>query len=52
MSEGVSTLVHRVGPLAPGKYVVTATHADGRSASKSVRLRGQDERKLRVRLKD
>ncbi len=41
---------HRLGPLPPGKYIVRA-HADGLSAEKSVRLRGDDEKRLTVRLK-
>lgn len=47
---GVSSTEQKVGPLPAGKYVVTATAPDGRSAKKAVTLKGQDERKLIVRV--
>ena len=46
-----STTEHKVGPLPPGRYVVTAFADDGRTVSKPVNLSGQAERKLKVRLK-
>jgi hypothetical protein len=49
-TEGFSSTEHRAGPLPSGKYRVEATAAEG-SAKKSVTLRGQDERKLKLRLK-
>lgn len=49
---GFSSTEQRIGPLAPGLYTVTATAPDGRSASKSVSLGGQAERKLTLRLRE
>jgi len=40
-----------VGPLAAGRYTVTAVAHDGRTVSKPVTLSGQQERKLKIRLK-
>lgn len=48
---GADDDVQRVGPLAPGRYVIVATAADGRTADRKVRLDGRDEKKLRLRLK-
>jgi hypothetical protein len=48
--QGVSSTEQKIGPLASGKYVVAATTTDGRSAKKAVTLKGQDERKLVVRV--
>jgi len=45
-----SSSEQRVGPLPDGRYKVTATHADGRTKSRSVRLSGQGERKVKLRL--
>jgi protocatechuate 3,4-dioxygenase beta subunit len=51
--EGVSATERRVGPLAPGRYAVSARTADGRTAERSVTLRaGSDERSTRLRLRD
>jgi len=53
LTEGISTRTHKVGPLAAGKYVVRATARDGREAKKKpVILKGQAERKLKLRLRD
>ncbi len=52
VTEGFSTTERRVGPLAPGRYTVSAQAPDGRDARKSVTLRGQDDRKVRLRLRD
>lgn len=49
MSKGVSSTERTFGPLAPGKYVVSATTTDGKKVKKPVTLSGQDERKLRLR---
>ncbi len=46
----LSSREQRVGPLAPGKYRVIVTAADGRKETKPVTLSGQPERKLNVRL--
>ncbi|MBK7875823.1 MAG: carboxypeptidase regulatory-like domain-containing protein [Planctomycetes bacterium] len=49
MSKGISSTERTFGPLAPGKYVVSATTTDGKKVKKPVTLSGQDERKLRLR---
>jgi hypothetical protein len=49
MSEGVSTSDQKSGPLPPGKYAVTATTIDGKTARNSVTLSGQAEQSLIVR---
>lgn len=49
LAEGVDTSVQRVGPLPPGAFQVSATAADGRSARKTVELRGQEERSVKLR---
>lgn len=49
LNEGVDTRVQRVGPLPAGEYQVSGTAADGRSARKSVELRGQAERSVKLR---
>jgi hypothetical protein len=49
--NGVGNLEQSVGPLPPGSYSVRALASDGRSTKRSVTLSGQDERKLRLRLK-
>ena len=46
-----TTTEQRVGPLPPGRYVVTAYADDGRTTTKPVTLTGQAERKLKIRLK-
>jgi protocatechuate 3,4-dioxygenase beta subunit len=48
---GFTSQEQRVGPLPPGKYRVTASLDDGREAYKNVNLSGQDERKVKLRLK-
>jgi uncharacterized GH25 family protein len=45
-----STKEQRVGPLPPGKYLVTATTKDGKTVNKPVTLSGQPERKLTLKL--
>jgi hypothetical protein len=52
LTEGVSTREQLVGPLAPGRYRVEALAEDGRRAAKPVSLSGQDERKMRLRLRE
>jgi hypothetical protein len=52
LTEGFSTTEQRVGPLAPGKYKVTATSSDGVSVTKPVTLTGNEERFLRIKLKE
>jgi protocatechuate 3,4-dioxygenase beta subunit len=42
---------HRLGPLPPGKYAVTAVTDDGREASRPVTLNGQAERKVKLRVR-
>jgi len=51
-SAGLSTREQRVGPLPAGKYTVRATTSDGRTAARPVSLRGQEERTVRIRLRD
>jgi uncharacterized protein YjdB len=52
LSEGFSSRERRIGPLAPGKYTLTATTLDGKDAKKSVMVEaGQDERNVKLRLK-
>jgi protocatechuate 3,4-dioxygenase beta subunit len=48
--SGFSSTENRVGPLPAGEYKVSATSYDGRSASRTVKLRGQDERSVKLRL--
>jgi hypothetical protein len=47
---GFSSREHRIGPLPPGRYRVIATTPDGKQHKKPVKLRGQDERKMRIRV--
>jgi protocatechuate 3,4-dioxygenase beta subunit len=49
LTAGVSSTEQKFGPLPAGKYVVTATTFDGKSAKKPVTLSGQAERSLAVR---
>jgi uncharacterized GH25 family protein len=49
--RGFSSKEHRVGPLPPGRYTVVVTAEDGREGKKPVSLSGQEERKLKIRLK-
>ena len=52
LAEGFSSRERRVGPLAPGKYTLTATTLDGKDAKKSVIVEaGQEERNVKLRLK-
>ncbi len=48
---GLGLSTHRVGPLAPGTYRVLAEDDEGHKANKPVRLAGQVERKVKLRLK-
>ncbi len=48
---GMGSIVQQVGPLLPGRYRVEASVPDGRSASKSVQVRGQAEQRVTLRLK-
>ena len=50
-SGGIGSTEQRVGPLPPGKYRVQAVAEDGRSTERPVTLSGQDERKVRLRLR-
>lgn len=50
MTAGFSNSRRQVGPLAPGKYTVIATTADGRRAKKRVKLTGKPTRRLKLRL--
>ncbi len=45
-----SSSEQRVGPLGPGSYRMYAEAADGRSDKKSVRLTGQETRRIKLRL--
>ena len=49
---GFDSKQQRVGPLAPGKYKVTAFGPDGSKTTKPVILNGQPERKLTLKLDD
>lgn len=49
MVEGVSSSDLIVGPLPPGKYALVATTADGREKKKRVTLKGQEERRVKLR---
>lgn len=51
-ANGISSRERRVGPLAPGRYVVTVTHPDGRVEDRTVRLVGRPERIVRIRFRD
>ena len=51
VSGGVDGKVQRVGPLPPGRYKVSTTTEDGRTAKRTVRLSGDPEKKVRLRLK-
>lgn len=49
MARGLNTTEREVGPLAPGKYSVVGTDDEGREKRRSVTLKGQKERILRLR---
>jgi protocatechuate 3,4-dioxygenase beta subunit len=49
--EGYTSTEQRIGPLAPGRYLVRAVAADGRESVKPVFVDGQQERKVKLRLK-
>lgn len=51
LDSGFSSEEQSVGPLPPGRYTLTATTDDGRSASKRVNLKGKAERKIKLRLR-
>jgi len=46
LAEGFSPSEQRVGPLPAGRYTIRATTGDGRSATQSIELRGQAERRV------
>ena len=50
-TRGWSSTEQIVGPLPPGKYVVFAELPDGRKVKKTVTLKGQAQRKLKLRLR-
>ena len=50
-SEGFSSTEQRVGPVPPGSYRVEATAPSGETARKSVSLHGQEQRRVRLRLR-
>jgi len=50
MNGAFSPTEHRLGPLAPGRYEITARAADGRSATKRVLLGGAPEKRVTLRL--
>lgn len=50
LSGEFSTTTRNFGPLPPGKYKVIATSGE-LSSTKPLSLKGQDDRKLRIRLK-
>lgn len=50
-TSGVGSLEQNVGPLPPGTYTIRASTEDGRSTRKTITLSGQEQRKLRLRLK-
>jgi hypothetical protein len=52
LSDGLSSTEQRFGPLPAGKYRVIATGPAGDSVNKPVTLTGQEERSLRIKLKD
>ena len=47
--EGVSTTEQRFGPLAPGRYTITARAQDGRTERKRVTLRSNRDTRTRLR---
>jgi hypothetical protein len=47
--EGVSTTEQRFGPLAPGRYTITATAQDGRSERKRVTVKASRDTRTRLR---
>ena len=47
--EGVSTTEQRFGPLAPGRYTVTAKAQDGRTERKRVTVKGSRDTRTRLR---
>jgi hypothetical protein len=47
---GFNAKEQRVGPLAPGKYKITAIGPDGKKTTKPVTLSGQAERKVNLEL--
>ena len=51
-SEGFSSTELKIGPLPPGKYRVMATGPNGETSNKPVTLSGQEERSMRIKLKE
>lgn len=47
--EGVSTTEQRFGPLAPGRYTITATAQDGRTERKRVTVKASRDTRTRLR---
>ena len=50
MADGWSTSDQKLGPLPPGKYVVTATTPSGKSTKQSVTLSGESELAIKLRV--
>jgi protocatechuate 3,4-dioxygenase beta subunit len=50
LASGFSSREHRIGPLPEGRYHVIATGPSGAQSKKPVTLRGQEERRLRMRI--
>src|SRR5262249_49442027 len=51
LSDGFSSRERRIGPLAPGRYSLSATSLDGKDAKTAVRVEaGQGERNVKMRL--
>jgi len=51
LGQGFSSREQRLGPLPADTYTVVATAPDGRETKKTVTLSGQEERRLKVRLR-
>jgi len=51
-TEGFSSSETKIGPLPAGKYLVEASDNEGRRTRKPVTLKGQESRRLKLRLKD
>jgi protocatechuate 3,4-dioxygenase beta subunit len=49
-ATGINSAERTIGPLLPGKYIVTGSDDHGRSRSRKVTLRADQERMLRLRV--